>query len=514
MAVPDVMMTRVRTRRTVWGVQELRRRVNRQLNWGITGANWIGAVAVFLFLELALDPDPIDLPLWVEASSCAAFVAVASVVGYLVGKRIGKPCERWLSEERVPTPVERRATLLEPSRCAALTLGLWAVAAVLISTVIVALYDGTGATALRIADSIVFGGLMTTALVYLMVEKILRPVFALALQGAPPERPASLGIRPRLLLAWALGSGVPLFGVAVAPSAIESDNWQLPLAVLSGLGLLAGSVLTFLVARAVASPLEQLRDGLARVERGDLDVGLTVDDGGEVGQLQAGFNRMVEGLRERQRLRELFGRQVGEQVAQMAIEQGASLDGEQFEASVLFVDLVGSSGLAEDRPPGEALAVFNRLFSTAVRVVNEEGGYVSRFEGDGALCVFGAPAPLADHASCALRAGRRLAAELSRAGLAIGVGISSGIVVAGNVGTPERYEYTVIGGPVHEAARLTKEAKHHPERVLASEAAVARADVEALQWADGGELALRGRVAPTRVYAPAAVSVGTLPSGS
>jgi adenylate cyclase len=129
---------------------------------------------------------------------------------------------------------------------------------------------------------------------------------------------------------------------------------------------------------------------------------------------------------------------------------------------------------------------------------------VNKFDGDGALCVFGAPADLPDHRAAALRAARRLRDRLGvlAPGIEAGVGVSSGPVTAGNVGAEERFEYTVIGDPVNEAARITEAAKAVPERVLASEPTVAGAGGEAAHWQRVGEQTLRGRAAPTALYAP------------
>src|SRR5207237_6672377 len=122
--------------------------------------------------------------------------------------------------------------------------------------------------------------------------------------------------------------------------------------------------------------------------------------------------------------------------------------------------------------------LLNRFFTGVVRVVADEGGWVNKFEGDAALCVFGAPADQPDHAARALRAARRLAAELERLGVDAGIGVSSGRVVAGNIGAEDRYEYTVIGDPVNEAARLSEAAKTRPSRLAASEESVSRAGAE------------------------------------
>jgi adenylate cyclase len=216
---------------------------------------------------------------------------------------------------------------------------------------------------------------------------------------------------------------------------------------------------------------------------------------------------MVAGLRDRQRVRDLFGRHVGAEVAREAIEGDGGLGGQRREVSALFVDMVGSTALAQSRSPDEVLSILNAFFETVVVRVGAEGGWVNKFEGDGALCVFGAPTDQPDHAARALRAARTLRRELlvlgaRFPGLDAAIGVSAGAAVAGNVGSAERYEYTVIGDPVNEAARLTDEAKHRLGRVLASEEAVERAGAEGMHWAVSAELMLRGRAQPTLAYEP------------
>ena len=147
----------------------------------------------------------------------------------------------------------------------------------------------------------------------------------------------------------------------------------------------------------------------------------------------------------------------------------------------------------------------NDFFCVVVDVVDAEGGAVNKFVGDAALCVFGAPLPHDDAAGAALRAARtlreRLAAEVPQCD--VGIGVSAGTVVAGNIGAQQRFEYTVIGDPVNEAARLTELAKLESGHVLASAIAVSGAlDAEALCWDVGEIVELRGRSAPTQLARP------------
>ena len=169
------------------------------------------------------------------------------------------------------------------------------------------------------------------------------------------------------------------------------------------------------------------------------------------------------------------------------------------------MDVVGSTSMAMAMPATEVVRLLNRFFRVVVEVVEAEGALVNKFEGDAALCVFGAPVPSDDPAGDALRAARELDRRLRRdmPEIDFGIGISAGIAVAGNVGAERRFEYTVIGDPVNEAARLSELAKRRPERVLASESALARADdarPRAGRWRDSE--VLRGRNVATGVAHP------------
>jgi adenylate cyclase len=149
--------------------------------------------------------------------------------------------------------------------------------------------------------------------------------------------------------------------------------------------------------------------------------------------------------------------------------------------------------------------LLNRFFGVVVEVVGEHGGSINKFEGDAALCVFGAPADRPDAASDALAAARQMARRLRDEipELSAGIGVSGGAAVAGNIGAAARFEYTVIGDPVNEAARLTEVAKQQPGMVVASGAVIEQAGSdEAARWRLGESIQLRGRTQPTRLALP------------
>lgn len=489
-------------------------RVRTAVEIRVFAANFVGAAVIFSYLTFlspkgtsSRSPDNAAIySIWF-----GGYWLLVLCTGWYRLRRRFRPVYSWLSAGREPTEAERRATLRQPARQALGSLTYWVGASALF-TLLNVRYGETPATTQSTVVGIALAGLTSTALTFLLVERRMRKVFALALGGTTPTRRFALGVTFRLLLTWLLCSAVPLVGIGLSQvNTTPEERTKLlgPTWFLVGVGLATGLCATMISARSIADPLRRVRKALGEVQRGRTDVEVVVDDGGEVGLVQSGVNAMVAGLRERQLLQDLFGRHVGEEVARRALEEGVGLGGELLPGSALFVDLVGSTRLAEQVTPDEVVAVLNALFDAVVTAVTAEGGWVNKFAGDGALCVFGPPSGLPDHAAGALRAARALRPELERLardhpGFDAGIGVSSGEVVAGNVGSEQRYEYTVIGDPVNEAARLTELAKTRPCRALASGAAVDAAGAEAEHWQPAGRLTLRGRGAQTEVYEPLA----------
>jgi adenylate cyclase len=229
-----------------------------------------------------------------------------------------------------------------------------------------------------------------------------------------------------------------------------------------------------LAARATADPITSVREALSEVERGQLDdVDVPVYDASELGMLQSGFNRMVDGLRERERIREAFGTYVDPDVADHILKEGTALEGEEVEVTLMFLDVRDFTGFAESRPAKEVVSTLNRLFEIAVPIIRDRGGHIDKFVGDGLLAVFGAPRRASDHAERALSAACEIAAKAERElgdELSIGIGLNSGDVVAGNLGGAGRLEFSVIGDAVNVAARVEEATRETGDTILVSEA--------------------------------------------
>jgi len=495
----------------------LARRVRILALIGTLAANAGGIAAVACFALWALpkppgvdgtDADTVNLLI------AAVYVAFALPIGVVWGRRLlegGRDgIGSWLEDDAIPTPRQRLRVLRAPLRIMLVQAVLWGLATVL--------FTGINATysvllALGVGMTVALGGLTTSAAAYLVAELALRPVASRALMAGPVTRRGVPGVATRWLLAWALGTGASLVGliavgiVALTDVAIDETALAITIVVLGGIALVFGALLSTLAAYATVHPIASIRRGLERVGEGDFSVDVAVWDSTEMGLLQSGFNEMVAGLRERERIRDLFGRQVGHEAAgqALAVEQ-PQLGGEVCEVAVLFVDVIGSTALAASREPQQVVEMLNRFFAEVVEAVDRQGGWINKFEGDAALAIFGAPTPMPDRHAAALLAARELDARLRERlpHLEAAIGVASGLVVAGHIGAESRFEYTVIGDPVNEAARLTELAKERPSRVLASSSTIAAAGDEERRWVLREAVTLRGRAEPTPLAEPAA----------
>ncbi|MHA3702113.1 adenylate/guanylate cyclase domain-containing protein [Jatrophihabitans sp. YIM 134969] len=440
-------------------------------------------------------------------ATAGGYLVLACVVGVVVGVVRNRRTLQWLVVGADPTRDQANHALRLPVDVAVISAVLWLVGAVVVGIVTASLASDSR-IALRVVLTIVLGGLVTSLVSYLLAGRVARPVTAMALAAHPDRRRLVLGVTPRLMLSWLLASGVPALGVLLLYADPSNLGGPTPAAVvlLVTTSLVVGGLGMLLAARSVGQPLRQLREMVERVGDGDYDVRVRVDDAGEIGLLQDRVNAMTEGLAERERLADLFGRHVGADVARRALATGVSLGGEERTAAALFVDIAGSTALAVERGPGETVAILNRFFQVVVDAVERHGGFVNKFEGDAALCVFGVPVGLDDAAGSALAAARDIATAVRSAGeVDLGLGVAYGRVVAGQVGATSRLEYTVIGDAVNEAARLTERAKAVPGRVLASGDAVgAASEAERARWDEGETTVLRGRSAATTVFTVAA----------
>ncbi|MDP7733470.1 adenylate/guanylate cyclase domain-containing protein [Mycobacterium paragordonae] len=476
----------------------------------IVAANLIGIAVAVLLVTVAVPVPSVfdDAPLWVSFIAVPAYIVAALVVGAFTITRGTVEALRWSIEERTPTERDERNTFMAPWRVAVGHLILWG-----IGTVLTTILYGMANTMFipRFLVAVSFCGLLVSTGSYLLTEFALRPVAAQALEAGPPPRRLAPGIMGRTMMVWMLGSGVPVVGIGLMAffemtlKNLTQTQFAVGVLIISAATLIFGFILLWIFAWLTATPVRVVRAALKRVEQGDLRGDLVVFDGTELGELQRGFNAMVDGLRERERVRDLFGRHVGRDVALAAERERPKLGGEERHVAVVFIDIVGSTKLVTSRPPVEVVELLNQFFTIVVEEVDRHHGLVNKFEGDASLAIFGAPnhldSPEDEALACARAIADRLADEIDE--LEAGIGVAAGTVVAGNVGAKERFEYTVIGEPVNEAARLCELAKSRPGKLLTTEQTLEGAgDDEAARWTVGKSVKLRGHDQRTKLASP------------
>jgi adenylate cyclase len=371
-----------------------------------------------------------------------------------------------------------------------------------------------GATASRLVQYAIMGAVTGGALqliaVHSFVEAMLRPVrVALADDtgigdSLPRSRPTFAAWSKVSMLAAAFaftGAGVMLAAVIDHVSEVPVLTDVIPCAMTLGFAV------PITLATAFSPSLRPIRDLAERTERvaaGDYSQRLPVVQDDDLGALSASFNRMQAGLAERQRLQGAFGTYVDPALAARLLEQGDDVfTGERRQVTVMFVDIRDFTPFAEANTAEETVSRLNALFEIVVPAVVDAGGHVNKFLGDGALAVFGAPNDLADHADAAVSVAvliNRLVAERFEGALRIGIGINTGVVIAGTIGGGGKLEFTLIGDTVNVAARVEQLTKTTGDAILLTHQSIDALVSRPPGLIDRGAHALKGKSAPVQVF--------------
>lgn len=371
-----------------------------------------------------------------------------------------------------------------------------------------------GAHGMRVVEYAIAGGAMgiVTTLISLhtFMEGSLRPVRA-ALAGDSGIGDALPRSRPTF--AWWLEVSMlsALCNFTTAGMMVGallgrvSDSPLLPLLIACvATAALAAPVTVGAIVSPALHPIRDLAEGTERVAAGDYTRRVPVVQDDDLGALTASFNRMQAGLTERQRLQAAFGTYVDPALAARLLEQGDDVfTGERREVTVMFVDVRDFTPFAEVNSAEDTVARLNALFEIVVPAVVDGGGHVNKFLGDGALAVFGAPNDLADHADAAVSAAlliHRLVAKRFGGVLRIGIGINTGVVIAGTIGGGGKLEFTLIGDAVNVAARVEQLTKTTGDAILVTQQTVDALVSRSPGLSDRGTHALKGKSATTAVF--------------
>jgi len=271
--------------------------------------------------------------------------------------------------------------------------------------------------------------------------------------------------------------------------------------------LMLSGMVAVLVARGLSRPVDILLDAMRRVDDGDLATKAPVVSDDEFGMLTQRFNRMLDGLNERERLRRTFAYFVPESIAAALLADEGAIEPQEREASVLFADIERFTQIAAALGPREVMVLLNGYFAEVAKIIHRRSGVITQFQGDAVLASFNLPATDPDHARHAVEAAlelqQRLAAATFHGGVQLRarVGIYTGLVVGGTVGGGERLGYTVHGDTVNLASRLEALNKELGTRILIS-ARTAELLGGAVALRDLGPIAVRGFDKPLRLYEP------------
>ncbi|MFT7585605.1 MAG: adenylate cyclase [Cellvibrionaceae bacterium] len=371
----------------------------------------------------------------------------------------------------------------------------------------------------------IIGGITTSVIIFMLTDLFWRERFAHFFPDGrfSDNQLMRVSVSRRLLAVFMLTGVVPLL-------ILGSSAWNGALALVQAtadpvqvigqleriilfvvvIGLISNLLLSYFSSRSIVQPMLKLSVAMGKVSVGDLSSRVSVVANDEIGELTSHFNLMLEKLEQGQIMRDLFGRYVSQEVANQVIEQGASLGGENVQATALFADIRDFTGLTERLPAQQVVDILNRYYTYMVDVIVEAGGIVNKFGGDSLLAIFGVPIKQEGHASYAIQAAIAMKRALITFNLEqkalglqpleIGIGISSGDMVAGNIGGKARLEYTVIGDPVNLAARLQSLTKEWGTTVLLSED-TQRCLTDYSDLVEPVEkITVRGKKEPTLVY--------------
>lgn len=292
----------------------------------------------------------------------------------------------------------------------------------------------------------------------------------LADSPANGERRMEVGSKPYLFAfrRLAASAGFPpaylLSAVSMTEAASRQRELGARIAAFGAMGLALGVAISLLVAHGLTVPVNRLAAATKDILEGRFDIRLPVKSRDEIGELTSSFNEMAEGLALKEKYHHVLNPVADKQVASELMSGRVTLGGETRDISVLFCDIRGFTALTERMPPQEVIAMLNEHMTALTRGVHAHHGVVDKFVGDLIMAIFGAPKSYGEDADLAARCALSMIEERGRLNttskykIEMGIGVASGLAVAGCMGSADRLNYTVLGERVNLASRLCSKA--------------------------------------------------------
>lgn len=279
---------------------------------------------------------------------------------------------------------------------------------------------------------------------------------------------------------------------------------------------LVGLALAFLIlgyiSKKVSRPIAQLAKATEAIEKGhyeEVELPAMGGEKDEVAILAHGFEKMVEGLKEREKIRGVLNKVVSKQIASEILNTSVELGGEERTITLLFSDIRSFTKMTEHIQPRILISLMNAYLTEMCKIIDENTGVVDKFVGDEIMALFGAPLPSSNHAFQAISSALKMIESLQLTNekralkqlppVEVGIGIHTGLVVAGNVGSEQRLNYTVLGANVNLASRLCSAAKGM--QILISEATLKEPGIQdRFLYEKLAPLSLKGIETPVAIY--------------
>lgn len=280
--------------------------------------------------------------------------------------------------------------------------------------------------------------------------------------------------------------------------------------IIFGGAILFSMVGASIISGSVTHPVAILTEGALRIAKGDYESRVTIEQRDEMGRLADTFNDMAHGLQERDQVRNLLGKVVSPQIADELMKKEIELGGEEVEATILFSDIRSFTNISESMSPKQVILMLNHYLTEMNQIIEDNHGVVDKYIGDAVMAIYGAPLAHPDSPANAVHSAQAMQLAMAVVNehfsdwdippIAIGIGINTGTVVAGNMGSMTRLNYTVLGDAVNLASRIEGLCKLYGSSIIITQSTLDACP--GLVCIELDRVTVKGKSKPVTLYEP------------